>query len=339
MTAAADPLSASSAVGDWLEHPRGGPLLRELLAQGGQDERSLAPVRLLPLQRLVELSQGRMPQSVVDDLVARANDPSAPLPEPPPRPGWQERIVPGRFTECTVVVTGAASGIGRATASRIGREGGRVIAIDVNRAGLEQLQAELETCEIVPVEADVTSQADVDNVVATAGARIDALANVAGIMDDFAPLHEVSDAMWQRLFAVNVEGLFRLTRAVLPAMLAAGRGSVVNVTSEAGLRGGAAGTAYTATKHAVIGITRSAAYMYAPHGIRVNAVAPGGVATGMRVSSPNAFGQSRLAPQLALIPPIAMPEHLAASIAFLLSDDAVNITGAVLPSDGGWSVQ
>jgi NAD(P)-dependent dehydrogenase (short-subunit alcohol dehydrogenase family) len=123
-------------------------------------------------------------------------------------------------------------------------------------------------------------------------------------------------------------------------MLAAGRGSIVNVASEAGLRGSASGTAYTVSKHGVIGLTRSSAFMYAPHGIRVNAVAPGGVATGIPMpASPSESGTARLAPFHNLIPSIATAEHLAASITFLLSDDGVNINGAILPSDGGWSVQ
>ena len=123
-------------------------------------------------------------------------------------------------------------------------------------------------------------------------------------------------------------------------MMAAGAGSVVNIASEAGLRGSASGNAYTTSKHAVIGLTRSAAFMYGPHGIRVNAVAPGGVATGIPFPPhvPEA-GQARLQPFQASIPTLATAEQLAASITFLLSDDGVNLNGVVLPSDGGWSVQ
>jgi NAD(P)-dependent dehydrogenase (short-subunit alcohol dehydrogenase family) len=139
---------------------------------------------------------------------------------------------------------------------------------------------------------------------------------------------------------VNVDGTFRLIRAVVPAMLEAGSGAIVNVASEAALRGSAAGIAYTASKHAVVGITRSCAFMYGPHGIRVNAVAPGGVATGMALpAEPSEFGQGRVREFLGLIPPIATAEQLAASITFLLADDGVNVNGALLPSDGGWSVQ
>lgn len=152
-----------------------------------------------------------------------------------------------------------------------------------------------------------------------------------------SPLHEVSDAIWERVFAVNVDGMFRLSRAVLPVMLAAGTGAIVNVASEAGLRGSAAGAAYTASKHAVVGLTRSAAFMYAPRGIRINAVAPGPVAT--NIAGPDMSGeyQQRIAAAMAMLPPIAEPEQLAASITFLLSDDGTNVNGVILPSDGGWS--
>jgi NAD(P)-dependent dehydrogenase (short-subunit alcohol dehydrogenase family) len=334
------PLTAQSAVGLWLAHPEGGPLLRELLAQGGFDERVLAPVSQLPLQQLVTLSQGALSQQVVDDLVLQVNGGVAPEPGGVDPAAWQERIVPGRFEGRTVIVTGAASGIGRATAGRVAREGGRVVAVDLAADRLAQLPADLDGADLTTVTADITQPADIERIVAAAGQQIHGLANVAGVADDFSPIHEVSDEMWARMFAVNVDGLFRLTRAVVPVMLAAGRGAIVNVASEAALRGSAAGVAYTASKHAVVGITRSAAFMYGPQGLRVNAVAPGGVATGMRGSgTPSEFGQERLSPHHALMPPIATAEHLAASITFLLSDDGVNINGAVLPSDGGWSVQ
>jgi len=252
---------------------------------------------------------------------------------------WAERISAGRFTGQTVIVTGAASGIGRATASRIIREGGRVIAVDIAADRLTALATDHPQADMVAVPADITKDEDIARIVEAAGARIDALANVAGIMDDMTPLHEVSDAVWNRVFAVNVDGMFRLTRAVLPFMITAGRGSIVNVASEAALRGNSAGLAYTASKHAVLGMTRSTAFMYAPQGIRVNAVAPGPVATGIEATFSSELGAKRLGPFMQMIPPVAEASQLAASITFLLSDDGTNISGAVLPSDGAWSVQ
>jgi hypothetical protein len=113
------PLTAHSSIGTWLDHPEGGPLIRGLLAQSGFDEGVLGPVKGLPLQQLVPLSQGQLPQAVVDDLVLQANGGVAPPEDEAARGEWQERVTPGRFEGRTVIVTGAASGIGRATASRM----------------------------------------------------------------------------------------------------------------------------------------------------------------------------------------------------------------------------
>ncbi|MGO1319111.1 MAG: SDR family NAD(P)-dependent oxidoreductase [Galactobacter sp.] len=332
-------LTASSTIGTWLDDPVGGPIIKGLLAASGATEETLAPLRTLPLQQLVELSQGKMPQSVVDDLVKQANGGVIPEDEGPSGV-WQEKVTSGRFGGQTVVVTGAASGIGLATASRIAREGGRVVAVDVSAEKLQAFAASLPDAEIIPVVGDITKQESVDAIVAAAGERIDALANVAGVNDDFSPLHETSDAMWDRVIGINLTGAFKLSRAVIPAMIAAGAGRIVNVASEAGLRGNASGNAYTTSKHAVIGMTRSAAFTYGPQGLRVNAVAPGGVATGIPFP-PNVSeaGSARLAPFQSAIPTLATAEQLAASITFLLSEDSVNINGQVLASDGGWSVQ
>ncbi|KUL64227.1 short-chain dehydrogenase [Streptomyces sp. NRRL S-1521] len=266
------------------------------------------------------------------------------MPDAEPAPGvgvgapepWTERVTPGRFDGQTVVVTGAASGIGKAVASRVVREGGRVVAVDVSADGLAALAAE-RGAAVAPVTADVTESAAADAVVAAAGGRVHALANVAGVMDDDAAVHEVDDRTWERVMRVNVEGPMRLMRAVVPGMLAAGGGRIVNIVSEAALRGSAAGAAYTASKHALVGLTVSSAYQYAGTGVQVNAVAPGAVATGIPRPAAAPYGSARTAKMRVAIPGLAMAEELAASITFLLSRDAVNINGAVLPSDGGWS--
>ncbi|GAA2909941.1 NAD(P)-dependent dehydrogenase (short-subunit alcohol dehydrogenase family) [Microbacterium keratanolyticum] len=329
-------LTAQSSIGDWLNDPTGGELIKGLLAQSGANADSLAPILGLPLQQLVALSQGQMPQSVVDDLVRAANGGEIPAETEPT--GWVEKVTPGRFDGKTIIVTGAASGIGKATASRIAREGGRVIAADISAEKLDALKAQFPG--IITVAGDLTKQDAIDAVIAAAGDRIDGLANIAGINDDFSPAGETPDAVWDRVIAINLTAPFKLMRAVLPLMEAAGTGSILNVSSEAGLRGNASGNAYTASKHGIIGVTKSAAFMYGPKGIRVNSVAPGGVATGIPMP-PNMseVGSARLAPFQQAIPTVATAEHLAASITFLLSDDAVNINGAIVASDGGWSVQ
>lgn len=251
---------------------------------------------------------------------------------------WQEKITAERFAGKTIVVTGAGSGIGRATALRIAKEGGKVIAADISAERLAELVAEFPELNFVPVAGDITTQEAVNKVVAAAEGRIDGLANVAGIMDKFEPIHEVEDATWERVFNVNVNSILKLTRAVVPLMLEAGAGSVVNVASEAGLRGSAAGVAYTASKHAVVGITKNSAVMYGKQGLRFNAVAPGAVLTNIEAPMVSELAQQVLGPIMGtIIPTPAHAAQLAASISFLLSEDGTNINGVVLASDGGWS--
>lgn len=348
-------LTADSSVGSWLDDPIGGPILRDLLDQAGQSADVLRPVRKLAIKRLVKLSKGQFPPELVDELVSRAaagevpatTDIAAAAPAAPTvpaapaaveQPEWVERITVGRFTGKTVIVTGAGSGIGRATASRVAREGGRVIAVDISQERLDEFVAEHAAADIVPVLANITDDAAIAAIVAAAGDQIDALANVAGIMDDMTPVHEVTDAVWQRVFAINVDGTMKLMRAVLPAMLARQYGSIVNVASEAALRGSAAGVAYTASKHAVVGLTKSSAYMYGTSGIRVNAVAPGPTITNIEAKFASELGAQRVRAGMAILTDAVESDALAASITFLLSDDGVNVTGQVLASDGGWSV-
>ncbi|ERK73390.1 SDR family NAD(P)-dependent oxidoreductase [Leifsonia aquatica] len=245
---------------------------------------------------------------------------------------------PGRFAGKTAIVTGAGSGIGKATALRLASEGARVIGSDISAERLAALVDENPGLEIATVAGDVSSEDTIAKLLEAAGGRVDALANVAGIMDGFLPPAEVDDATWDRVFTVNVTAIMRLSRAVLPLMVEAGSGSIVNVSSEAGLRGSAAGAAYTASKHAVIGLTKSTSVFYAPKGVRANAVAPGGVATNVEGTMRSAWAGERLGPLLqTVVPPVAQAEQLAASITWLLSDDSANVTGAVLASDGGWS--
>lgn len=351
---ATTPLTGDSSVGTWLDDPIGGAIFRELLNQSGQDAGVLKPVRRLALKRLVKLSKGRFSQELLDELVARAASgdipagtptaaegnpeasaaPSVPTVE---QPEWVERITDGRFSGKTVIVTGAGSGIGRATASRVAREGGRVIAVDISEERLSEFAAELPQGDITTVTADITDDAAITRIVAAAGDRIDALANVAGIMDNMTPVHEIDDAIWKRVFAINVDGTMKLMRAVVPGMLARAQGSIVNVASEAALRGSAAGAAYTASKHAVVGLTKSSAYMYGPSGLRINAVAPGPVITNIEANFGSPLGEQRVRDGMAIMPDAVEGDALAASITFLLSDDGVNVNGQILASDGGWS--
>lgn len=247
-------------------------------------------------------------------------------------------MVDQRFVGKTVIVTGAGSGIGRATAVRIVHEGGHVIATDIDGTRLENLAAELPENSVETVTGNIAEAAVIDEVVSRAGEHIDGLANVAGIMDAFLPNAEVDDATWDRVFAVNVTAVMKLSRAVLPRMMEAGHGSIVNVSSEAALHASAAGVSYTASKHAVLGITKSNAVFYTRKGVRTNAVLPGAVATNIEAPFRSAYAGEVLGPMMqTTIPAPATSEQLAAAITWLLSDDSANVSGAILTSDGGWS--
>ncbi|MDX3684882.1 SDR family oxidoreductase [Streptomyces sp. AK04-4c] len=243
----------------------------------------------------------------------------------------------------SVIVTGAGSGIGRATALLFAEEGARIVIADVDDAAARAVAEEVQRAggTAVTVIGDLREQTVVDRVAATAVEEfggIDVLVNNAGIMDSMSAAADTGDEEWDRVIGINLTAPFRLTRAALPHMLAAGKGAVVFTASEASLRGSAAGAAYTASKHGIAGLTKSLAVMYRDKGIRSNAIAPGGTLTNIRVDADRgAHGPAALAPYMGNVGSPARAEEQAAAIAFLASDAASNINGAVLPVDNGWS--
>ncbi|MEV0175889.1 glucose 1-dehydrogenase [Streptomyces sp. NPDC050803] len=249
----------------------------------------------------------------------------------------------GELDGRSVIVTGAGSGIGRAAALAFAAQGDRVVVADLNAEGVQAVVKEIKEAggTAVAVTGDLSEQSVVDEVTATAVERfggVDVLVNNAGIMDRMSALADVSDAEWERVIRVNLTAPFLLTRAVLPHMLAAGKGAIVNTASEAGLRGSAAGAAYTASKHGIVGLTKNLAVMYRKQGVRANAIAPGGTRTGIVVDAEqSAHGPTALGPHFVNVGRLAQPEEQAAAIVFLASDAASNINGAVLPVDDGWS--
>jgi NAD(P)-dependent dehydrogenase (short-subunit alcohol dehydrogenase family) len=158
-------------------------------------------------------------------------------------------------------------------------------------------------------------------------------------MDWFLPAHEVDDETWERVHAVNLTGPMRLCRRVLPGMMERRAGAIVNIASVGGFRGGAAGVAYTSSKHALIGLTRSIAWTYQTEGIRCNAICPGGVATNIGTTAVprSQWGFQRLQKIHALGERIADPDEIAALLSWLASDEATNVNGAIVTADGGWT--
>ena len=249
-----------------------------------------------------------------------------------------------RIENKVAIITGAASGMGKAMALLFAKEGAKVIVSDINQSGVDTVANEIESAggNALGIVANVGQEEDIQNMIKVTidhfGA-IDILVNNAGIMDNMEPLADVTNDNWNKLFAVNVNGPFFAMRSVIPLMLQQGEGIIINNASLGGLYGGRAGASYTATKHALIGLTKSTAFMYAKSGIRCNAIAPGGVKTNISSSMTNinAFGMEKQKPGFALMPRVGEPEEIATVALFLASSESAFINGQVITADGGWS--
>jgi len=243
----------------------------------------------------------------------------------------------------TVVITGAGSGIGRAIAVEYAKAGAKVLAVDVVEDRLQALAAELKASggivEILKVNVSVEAEVEgmINNVYELWG-KLDVLINNAGIMDSFAGVAEMTIETWNRVLAINLNGPMYAIHHAVPRMIAAGGGSIINTASIAGIGGAAAGAAYTVSKHGLVGLTKSTAWMYTQKGLRCNAICPGGVPTEIMGNvKTSEEGYARLAPYLGAMPGLVAPKDIADLALFLGSDLSSSINGTIITCDKGWS--
>jgi NAD(P)-dependent dehydrogenase (short-subunit alcohol dehydrogenase family) len=251
-----------------------------------------------------------------------------------------------RLAGKTAVITGAASGIGRATAIRFAAEGAQLVIGDRHAERLAEVVATIRVAggTVISALGDISqrqaAEGLVDLAVQTHG-RIDVLVNNAGTMDHFQGVGELSDELWRRVFAINVDGPMFTSRRAVPHMVKQGGGSIVNMGSMSGYSGASAGAAYTASKHAVLGLTRATAWRYAKEGIRCNAICPGAVRTNIEETMPkdqiDAAGFERSVAFFMLTAAILEPADIAALALYLASDEARFVNGAAIGADSGMS--
>jgi NAD(P)-dependent dehydrogenase (short-subunit alcohol dehydrogenase family) len=255
----------------------------------------------------------------------------------------------------SAIVTGGGSGIGKAVALALATAGAPVAVLDVRPEGGQAVVEEIGRRGGVAefMAADVSRSEDVDRAVTLAVRGLGPLGimvNAAGILDGYAPVHEMSPALWSKVIAINLSGTFFACKRALEEMVPAGRGRIINLASVAGLVGDGGGPAYVASKHGVVGLTRQLAVGHATSGVTVNAVCPGPIHTGLRVNSTSILGADAPVMRgvggdeaaIKAVTPIGRRgtlEEVAAAALFLASVEAGYITGHTLVVDGGWTAR
>jgi NAD(P)-dependent dehydrogenase (short-subunit alcohol dehydrogenase family) len=252
--------------------------------------------------------------------------------------------VSARFSGRVAFVTGAASGIGKACAHRLAQEGARVVGADLDGGGAEQARAEILAAggEAAAVTVDVADPDSVERAVAFAVRTyggLDVAVNNAGVGAEPEPVGRLSIDAWQRVIAVNLSGVFYCMHWEIPAMLERGGGAIVNISSVMGTVASPNASAYAASKHGVVGLTKAAALEYGPHRIRVNAIGPGFMVTQVRGQAPRDPARAAALQELHAVQRLGEHGEIAAAVCFLASDEASFITGSLQLVDGGYTAR
>ena len=249
-----------------------------------------------------------------------------------------------RMEDKVVILTGASSGIGNATALKLASEGAKVTVVARRAERLEALKEKAADLpgEIFPVPGDVSIDGDIENAVKKTldrYGRIDVLINNAGVLDNYLSADSMTDEVWNKVMSVNLTGPMKMIRAVIPEMIKQGSGNIINTASVGGLQGGKGGMAYVASKHAIIGMTKHIGAMFYDKGIRCNAVAPGTVKTEIAgtVKTPNKDMMEKIVKGFQVFPAIGEAEEIANIMLFLSSEESSFVNGTTIVADGGWT--
>lgn len=242
-----------------------------------------------------------------------------------------------------VLLTGASAGIGKDIALLFAQEGAKVVAVARRINKLEEIanQSKGSPGEVSPLQGDISKDEDIENMVdytMDKYGRVDVLINNAGILDNFTPLGELSDELWDRVININLTAPMKISRKLIPIMEKQEKGNIINISSLGGLYGGRAGLAYTVSKFGLAGLTKNIAYMYAEKGIRCNAISPGGVDTDIMNSlQPSEFGMDRVMKGTANNIRSGSGKEIANIALFLASDESSFINGDNIVADAGWT--
>lgn len=252
---------------------------------------------------------------------------------------------PVKLHSQVAMITGGGSGMGRAMSLLFAENGARVAVVDIDEASARQTADSIISFGgyAIALQCDVSSGLSVQSTVALAAQSlgpINILCSNAGVLDNYAPVLDTSEELWDRIIDVNLKGMYLMARAVLPQMIQQGHGVIINTASIAGLVAGGGGAAYTASKHGVIGLTRQISFDYGPAGIRANVICPGAVETGMTKEILE-FGDAAVMAAVRSVPAgrHAQPEEIASLALFLASADSSFMHGSAVVIDGGWTVR